>query len=212
MWIKRQVVMLPTNKKAVNKGQLVFGAGDYLFQSKECNDIGSLSAQQLHIVSNEKPKAGDWCYDKVLNVIFQIDETADFNHVNNSDSIKKVIATTDDSLKIRTFYEIEGNQEINLPTPSEGYVEAFVRAYNEGNVITEVMVEYDDEDTTKGYKNGQPVIKFNKLKIKPDNTITIRKVKDSWNREEVAELVYLAMKDRAYTTVAYWQEWIKENM
>ena len=43
-------------------------------------------------------------------------------------------------------------------------------------------------------------------------SITIKKVKDSWNREEVENLIYSAMKDRCYTTVAEWQKWIEENL
>ena len=51
------------------------------------------------------------------------------------------------------------------------------------------------------------------LKINPkDNTITIKKAKDSWNREEVENLIYSAMKDRCYTTIAEWKKWIKENL
>ena len=50
-----------------------------------------------------------------------------------------------------------------------------------------------------------------KINLK-DNTITIKKVKDSWNREEVENLIYSAMKDRCYTTVAEWQKWIEENL
>ena len=43
-------------------------------------------------------------------------------------------------------------------------------------------------------------------------TITIKKAKDSYSREEVENLIYSAMKDRRYTTVAEWQKWLEENL
>ena len=43
-------------------------------------------------------------------------------------------------------------------------------------------------------------------------TITIKKVKDSYTKEEVENLIYTAMKDRCYTTIAEWKKWIEENL
>jgi len=59
-----------------------------------------------------------------------------------------------------------------LPKPSDQFLEVFVREYNKGNVIREVMVEYEEH-----WKNLSPDIKgFDKLKINTkDNCIVIRK-------------------------------------
>ncbi len=53
--------------------------------------------------------------------------------------------------------------------------------YNVGTPITHVMVEYVNLEP-----NEQGLI----LKIAKDNTITIKPVKDSWNRKELTDLVY----------------------
>ena len=61
---------------------------------------------------------------------------------------REVLATTNTSLKI----EIDGNRgdllpdvsfDINLPQPSQQFIQKFVEEYNHGNVITDVLVEYE---------------------------------------------------------------------
>jgi hypothetical protein len=36
--------------------------------------------------------------------------------------------------------------------------------------------------------------------------------KKKYTREEVEDLIYSAMKDRAYTTTAFFNEWVDKNM
>jgi len=59
------------------------------------------------------------------------------------------------------------------------------------------MVEYEDEhyaDSKYSYlEQDNPSITIQKLKVSKDNTITIRKVKDSWNREERNEDIIKAL-------------------
>jgi hypothetical protein len=52
----------------------------------------------IYITSNEEVKAGDWCYDKLLNFIFKTDNYTNFNYVNQSDNVFKIILTTDQEL------------------------------------------------------------------------------------------------------------------
>jgi hypothetical protein len=54
--------------------------------------------KELFITSDEEIKEGDWCYDKVLNLIFQTDNHTDFNYVNQTDNVFKIILTTDQGL------------------------------------------------------------------------------------------------------------------
>ena len=165
---------------------------------------------------------------------------------------REVLATTDESLKI----EIDGNRgdllpdvsfDVELPKPSDSFISKYIEEYNRGNIITDVLVEYEIKSNAglghnewvhlqhiEGKRYLPVKIKANthqdtyelgkediledfeieiNLKINPkDNTITIKKAKDSWNREEVENLIYSAMKDRCYTTVAEWQKWIEENL
>jgi hypothetical protein len=60
---------------------------------------------------------------------------------------------------------------------------------------------------------------MHRLKVNPkDNTITIKKVKDTWDREEVINLVYKLWNAEIYTdnTTTWEQEdldkWIEENL
>ena len=137
---------------------------------------------------------------------------------------REVLASTDKSLSktIKSSYvqfgdNVEETRIEFLPQPSTSFIEKFVEEYNKGNVITEVLVEYEysyrknDDGENIGFKVHEPLM----LKINPkDNTITIRKAKDIWNREEVIELLHKRMEytfgedyDKSTT-----DKWIEENL
>jgi len=74
------------------------------------------------------------------------------------------------------------NNNNKLPTVSNQFVKVFIDEYNKSNIIKDVMVEY----SYKGQQYNEED-KLNSLhaKVNPkDNTITIRKIKDNWDREE----------------------------
>jgi hypothetical protein len=54
--------------------------------------------QHICITNDEEIKDGDWCYDKVLNIVFQTDNRTNFDYVNQSDNVFKIILTTDQDL------------------------------------------------------------------------------------------------------------------
>jgi hypothetical protein len=54
--------------------------------------------QNIYITNSEEIKEGDWCYDKVLNLIFQTDNHTDFKYANQTDNVLKIILTTDQDL------------------------------------------------------------------------------------------------------------------
>lgn len=141
---------------------------------------------------------------------------------------REVLASTDKSLvNSNCCIAKEGLTKMNegcrdrnrclIPHPSQSFIEKFVEEYNKGNVITEVMVEYEysyrknDDGEDIGFPVHEPLV----LKINPkDNTITIRKIKDSWSREEVIELLHKRMEytfgedyDKSTT-----DKWIEENL
>ena len=176
---KAKVVMLPTN----NDGQ-----GIYLSPITTINKIhyttkrilNSYIAQHLYIISDDEIKEGDWCYDLKNNCTLQAKSSYEGMR------IKKIIATTDPLLKI----EINGNRgnllpdvsfDINLPQPSQQFIEKYIEAYNKGQQITECLVEYEEiypEHFT--YNPSENII--TRLKVDKNNTITIKKVKDSYSR------------------------------
>ena len=140
---------------------------------------------------------------------------------------KKIIATTDSSLrtKVRTMKQTD-NLEVFLdwlPEPSQSFLEVYVREYNKGNVIKEVMVEYERDGIGFTHDKHGKELPW-KLKVNPkDNTVTIRRVKDSWTREDVITSVlkmqhdYGQYKDTHIDAdmreIAEWTDrWIEENL
>jgi hypothetical protein len=93
----------------------------------------------------------------------------------------KIIATTDTSLgnyiwkqtnKKSKPYNVQQNIEatkkvfIPLPQPSQQFIEKYIEEYNKGNIITDVLVEYELCNNV-GYLDSE------KLKVSPDGTISI---------------------------------------
>ena len=171
---KAKVVMLPTNEKTniINTNQgLLYNSNDYIGIN-----------QHLYIISDDKIKKDDWCIDS-NGIIFQHK-----NHFPISIGQRKIIATTNTLLKI----EINGNRgdllpdvsfDINLPQPSQQFIQKYIEEYNKGNVITDVLVEYEY------LLDDMVVLPYWKLKVNAkDNTITIKKVKENFTKNEVISL------------------------
>lgn len=201
MYKKLNVVMLPTNKKAI-KDELFIDSENQLDIS--CMNIGCrFNAQHLYLTSDEEIKDGDYGLS-VLNEVVLIGKSYD------KSLYKKIIATTDNTLKIKTFYEIESNQEISLPKPSQQFIQYYIEEYNKGNIIKEVEVEYEDlteqlqesidnlrdncledfdneEESPYYHLLEQAIIELNnytpKLNVNVYNIINIKPIKTSWSKE-----------------------------
>ena len=232
---KCQVILLPTDEKAVFEGQLVIGAGDFLFTSRESDYIGSLIAQHLYILSDNLIKEGDWVYNEEHSFIgqviesnkliiepsesiysfgFKTGETKErryrvhqlqcdgFKNQSLVNKSKKIITTTDKSL--------------NLSQLSPQFIQKYIEEYNKGNIITEVMVEYEEYPVNSyGMSDGEPDIDI-RLKVDKDNCITITKVKDSWAREEVESLLFQYAEYNALLSskgeIEDFNKWVVENL
>ena len=171
---------------------------------------------------------------------------------------KKIIATTDTSLNYiehdDTVPYPKGVQ-IRLPQPSQQFITKYIEDYNKGNVITDVLVEYEQDYTNRNCStcslgtdgtcelnlekkccsstnnatkhgdywisclDGEEDSEIYKIKVTPkDSTITIKKLKDSWNREEVIEQMWSAYKaantifeDESALRVEF-NNWIDQNL
>ena len=77
-----------------------------------------------------------------------------------------------------------GNEYVCIyPHPSPDFVKKWVDEANEDNIITDVLIEYEY------LLNDNTVIPYWKLKVNPkNNTITIRKVKENFTKNEVISL------------------------
>lgn len=170
---KSKVVMLPTNEKAIiglNK------ANNRLYIHEQ---VVRKEGMNLYFLSDEGIEASDWKYFESNNGLFS-DITK--NLVKTPGKYWKVIATTDKSL----FFDKNGL----IPEPSIGFINKYIEEYNKGNIITEVLVEYEDstgyDDDNQPMTQGGNIWNENLLKINPkDNTITIKPVKQTWTKEEV---------------------------
>ena len=205
---KAKVVILPSNEES-NIQQNKFNK---LFFSEQKKSYSDTINQHLYIISDDEIKEGDWyiaegkIYRAIVNHMPKL-----YKHPH-----KKIITTTDESLRIS--YKENNHQPLSsnnytLPKPSDSFIKKYIEEYNKDNIITDVLVEYKFNDfkfmaTLCTTKEKESILKINPK----DNTITIKKVKDSYTREEVENLIYSAMKDRCYTTVAEWQKWIEENL
>ena len=222
---KAKVVMLPT-KKADNalKGYI---DGSLLFKyQKEYKTIeaekGFTGYYHLYLLSDDEIQENDWCYDAETFSI-EIVKSSLLNLIKHT-GIKfrkeKIIATTNSSLKIIIDYNYGRGilrETVRLPQPSQSFIQKFIDAYNSGNPITDVMVEYEE------YFHSPSPIGMSvdeRLKVNPkDNTITITKVKDSWSREEVIVILLKLFRERvkfpshnSEEMEEYYNKWIKQNL
>ena len=234
-----QVVMLSTNEKA-KIGDIVMSKFDdiHILTKNDGKEYAkTVTSQHLYILSDEEIKEGDWFVGfadgsikpgdwfvgfadgSIKPFVKQADEsTVEINNwqLNKKgySSNKKIIATTDRSLKvfIHTTMAIDMDDCYeSLPQPSQSFIEKFVDEYNKGNVITEVMVEYE---SIGAYANP----KYNsdyQLKINSDNTINIINSKERWSREEVVEIFNKMFSTDiidAYVKKVDFDKWIEENL
>lgn len=217
MELKRtKVVMLPTEDKAsINLNtyrqtdQLVLDTTITNYDTntmQQIKDRGYIP-QYLYFVNDEPITPRDYviCNGKVYQIsktdVLYSDEftlqTTDEAIFLNPEGCKKIIATTDKSLRQSNI--LKDMKPPYLPQPSQ----AFIQKYCELGGIDEVNVEYvvkkktQDEMEWEGLR-GESAYSINtlknKLKLDSHNTITIHPIKDSWNREEVIKLCKDAWK------------------
>jgi hypothetical protein len=203
-----QVVMLSTNEKA-KIGDIVMSKFDdiHILTKNDGKEYAkTVTSQHLYILSDEEIEEEDWCYG--MDGIFQYKGKINLPDIELP---KKIIATTDRSLKvfIHTTMAIDMDDCYeSLPQPSQSFIEKFVEEYNKGNVITEVMVEYE---SIGAYANPKYDSDY-QLKINSDNTINISNSKESWSREEVVELLYKHTEYMLSGKKDTLDKWIEENL
>jgi hypothetical protein len=190
--------------------------------------------QHLYFLSNEDVKKNNWYIYK--NSIFKSD---DDSLIGNKEC-KKIIATTDTSLQITkntsnpALYEyiqqgsVCSTYEDLLPQPSQQFIEKYIECYNKGKIIIDILVEYENVvqdkygtqhiqsiNDSKQYINTCKLISSN-IKINPkNNTITIKSIKNSWNRKEVIKL----LEEVRWQTIGNpteftknFKNWIEQNL
>lgn len=235
MFKKAKVVMLPTDeaKLHIQQNKLFWNHVELLHEGEHWDAI---KPQHLYVISDEEIKDNDW-FIKMNNysgkpTLYQECKQPFMNSkwLNCPDVIDcfKVIATTDTSLQYAIDKSPYPMEIYGLPQPSQQFINKFISEYNKGNVITDVLVEYDGFICKNGHEMGYKTScvyphcdepNFPKLKIGKDNTITIKRVKDSWSREEVALKLSDFSKDFSLKnnlnfgkSLEYTINWIDKNL
>lgn len=208
MFIKCNVVMLPTKEKAhlgsiyrrishkiVPKldtndevGKLFVNQNKNLFQSN--NDF---TAHHLYITSDDAILGGDWFLNTTYHTIHKCHSVSeniqsDLNGrvYHGKFECKKIIATTDRSLMKESAL---AGEMISLPLPAipSEFINTYVNEYNKDNEITSALVLYDYTRINAEYFQ-YPLLM--------DNTIDIKLiVKDEYTRKEVAGFIHLALAE-----------------
>lgn len=197
---KCKVVLLPTEKAIKNQifqykeevkfpyvakiGQ--FSYAGFNFDSK-MDGFKHLQPYHLYILSDEEIKVGDWAYNTFNGIICQNKTNHIWTKVNDPLTLK-VIATTDEDLG---YGDGTGYFE-HLPHPSH----KFIKKFCELNGIYEILVEYYSDDFGEKYTSNELGIDWlsgvdvsGQLKVAPDNTITIKRIKENYTLEEVKKIV-----------------------
>lgn len=154
-----EVVMLSTYKypallSSIGRVKAFCQKKETLFGWEDCAIRTPHSLNHLYLISDEKPKKGDWIIrENHPRPILMGDDL-----ISKGD--KKIVATTDFNLKI--FVESEdGNYTtygkgyfIELPKINKEFIELFSESYNDGNDIKTVLVECKllKEDLIEGKK------------------------------------------------------------
>lgn len=188
---KAKVILLPTGFIARRNeiGLQAYKTNLRIINNTEEKDL-IFYQQHLYIISDDEIKEGDWKYDTKLNIIIQ--------HGSYVDGCKKIIATTDTSLRV-PYNNGDMNDLIILPQPSQQFIEKFIEKHNKGNIITDILVEYEDiiynPEKDREYQSNDRINiedcdKKVQLKINPkDNTITIKKLKEAYTKEELCQVL-----------------------
>ena len=193
-----------TNLRIINNTEeenLIFNQQHlYIISDDEITSKDLLNTNDYYYIRNHY---NEWYIGKFNGVSFDFINN-DGNFDSNLFVCKKVIATTDSSLEINSNFDYnqllpnKNNFRFYLPQPSQQFIQKYIEEYNKGNVITDVLVEYQTDfksetklymlgmgDNPDDFEYGEPTVKINPK----DNTITIKKVKDSYSREEVDRLL-----------------------
>lgn len=222
---RAQVVMLPTDIILSNFRFSLIETNIALLCNKDSivitNENSTATINHLYFISDDEIKVDDYYILFTNKPLTVLKCTGNGDYFNS----KKIIATTDKSLTFN-YYDSDSYgipQIFPLPQPSQQFITKYIEEYNKDNIITDVLVEYEDK-IEKLYNTGgsnypfdylDSISKKEVLKINPkDNTITIKKLKDSFNLEEMYKLMddYQDYLFKTNQPVKTFKEWFNKNL
>ena len=233
-----EIIMLATEKAQLNALCLTASSKLILLDGKDwetVNNVAGFRPQQLDILASEEIKEGEYYYDVRRNNIGKRESHS--GSLNNYNYYKKIIATTDESLEIACkveCHDCNGKGEQIMPykdngevcsrcsgtglednekpflRPSDDFLKAFVKAQGKIDKVLVEYVDWCDYDNEIGL--DKPDLR---LKVAPDNTITIKPIQEekvSWNKEEIIQLIVNTIYYGVDTNGNLSDKWIEQNL
>lgn len=213
MYKKHKIIMLPIEEKSV----LFIGrVSRQLHDLAIANKDSTTNNQNLYIVSDEEIKEGDWFIaNQAPRKCIRIDSNTSCPYIT--------LQKDEEIGHFKTWHNIviaSTNPSLNLPQPSQSFIDKYISEYNKGNIITDIMVEYEEYDHDEEWSDisGAYETFKERVKVSKDNTITISKIRDSWSREEVKALLdeltnELSMRvDGRLISDTEYDKWIEQNL
>ena len=217
MWEKHKVVLLPSNEKS----KIVLSYNNVLSvnHTYDLYKFDDATYQHLYILSNEEIKEGDWFINREYFIekdgkfeygVWQCDK----NFINSNDCYK-IIASTDSSLIYKKQDRLQDFLYKNkiIPSIPQSFIDKYISEYNKGNMIEEVMVEYENiinQETQLGNYDNLPLIK-EVIKINPDNTINIKSTKDTFTLDEMYSNMQYYMEYCQFNGYVTPMDWIEKH-
>lgn len=219
---KCKVIMLPAENGSVWR----IGNSDF-YSHKQIDDRYTRWGH-LYILSDEEIKEGD-CFlgykageipeDGYWVVITPLNKK-EFTGSGTFVKVIKIIATTNPELhyKLDNFDNHPSHsvdRDFNVPNIPQDFIELFIKEYNAGNPIKEVMVKYISGHGWEPTKNGPALDVINEVKINSDSTICISKVEEKkYSREELKSACLKAGSYAMNTedhTITPFEEWFNKS-
>jgi len=210
--------LLPHVKEVLGYYQELYFVDDFPIKSRDWFIMNGCILRQCKSTNNEP-----------FTIPTIIDTIEGIHHVS---VCKKVISTTDKSLIIpvteevlhtpsgkysdeEPYYMISTHMK-SLPQPDDSFIISYIKAFNEGNPIKYVMVEYEKSTYNDWIKTATPQPEY-KIKTDKNNTITITRCKENYSAEEVNKILdSFAERFVANTDMAYKQkdiaDWKTQNL
>lgn len=205
--------MLPSELKA--KSHLFINAPEIKRLHRNLMISDGIGNHALYILSDDRIKKDDWVIN-TLHYNEPIHQCDDEEYYLKRPQYKKIIATTDNSLTYESLAKkinpdlakINGWDDYTLPKPSQSFIQKYVAEYNKGNVIADIMVEYEEIVGELPFRMHLGWI----VKVNNDtNTITIRKIKTSWTKEEIMNALHKVELKHNKNYSSLWEE-LEQNL
>lgn len=207
MWNKAKAILLTSNQEV--NSLYDYNNKDLLFHYNK-DGYNKLEAEKeftqhyhLYIISEDEIPKG--LTDKCV--------------IHNLDN-KKIIVNPSYLMVNEKLVIASTNKSFELPQIPQSFIEQYITEYNKGNIISDVLVEYEEcydelkavNLNIKDYTSDEyhKLTKSSKLKINSDNTINIKTVKDSFSKEEVKTLLLNFNNDKP--GIFDCSKWIEQNL